>query len=229
MNNYLNTAPIGQMGGISNVKIEWIKYNFSKFFKGKNATYLDIGPGQGEVLILWKKMGFKNINSVDISSGVYEHIKKLGFNCILVDNTEAYLKNNKEKFDFIMLNDVIEHIPKNELVSFMQNVYLSLKINGRVIIKVPNAQSPHFSIGRYDDLTHVQSFTEKSLYQLLKVAKFKKVNIYPEKFIVRNFKDSLVKYFTMPIYFWWIRKIRGASGHFSPKILTQAIIAIVHK
>ncbi len=229
-NNYLKTAPIGQAGGVSALKIRWIEHNFSKFFKGKEAVYLDIGPGQGETLFLWKQLNFENISGVDISRSVCEHIKKLDFDCDLVDSTEIYLKNKKNTFDFIMLNDVVEHISKENLAGFMIAVHEALKIDGRVIIKVPNAQSPHFSLGRYGDLTHVQSFTELSLTQLLKIGGFDEFIFLPEKQIKNlNIKAIISNYLIMPIYFWWIRKIRSATYHLSPEILTQAIIVVATK
>ncbi len=227
---YLKTAPIGQAGGVSEEKIAWINYNFSKFFPGIGDSYLDIGPGQGEVMILWKRLGYQNIESVDISKDVHNHILGLGFKCHLVENTIVFLNTNKKKFDLIMLNDVVEHIAKDDLADFMIAVHESLKIGGRIIIKVPNAQSPHFSLGRYGDLTHIQSFTELSLTQLLRIGGFDKFIFLAEKQIKNlNVKAIVSNYFIMPVYFWWIRIIRSATYHLSPKILTQAIIVIATK
>ena len=228
--NYLKTDSIVQAGGISKDKIACIKYNFLKFFPGKEMAYLEIGPGQGETLILWKELGYQNIKSVDISQDVCQHIRELGFDCSFVGNTAEFLNDSKEKFDFIMLNDVVEHILKDELVDFMQAVHMSLRSGGKVIIKVPNAQSPHFSSGRYGDLTHIQSFTELSLAQLLKISGFDKFSFLPEKQVVnKNIKAVISNYFIVPVYFWWIRKIRSATYHASPEILTQAIIAVAEK
>lgn len=231
-NRYLETAPIGQFGGISEIKIEWIKYNFLKFFPGKEKTYLDIGPGQGETLILWKQLGYQNIKSVDISEDVCNHIEKLGLKCEYVDNTQNFLKENIESFDFIMLNDVVEHISKEDLVDFMIALHGSLKKEGIVLIKVPNAQSPHFSLGRYGDLTHVQSFTESSLVQLLRIANFDSFDFFAEKTPLHNksnIKQILAIYFITPLYFWFIRNLRTAISHNSPEILTQSIIAVAKK
>lgn len=232
MKRYLETAPIGQAGDVSKAKIEWMKCNFLKFFPGKKKVYLEIGPGQGETLMFWKELGYENIQSVDIAEDVCEHIQKMGFKCDLVDDTTNFLNNNKEKFDLIMLNDVVEHISKSELVEFMSAVFVSLKKGGAVIIKVPNAQSPHFAVGRYGDLTHVQSFTELSLTQLLNLANFKEFKFYAESIPLKrklDIKQIIAIKIIMPIYFWWIKKLRNAIAHNSPEILTQAIIAVAKK
>lgn len=227
--NYLETAPIGQAGGISKYKIEWMRHNFLKFFPGKEKSYLDVGPGQGETLLFWKELGYENIKSVDIAQDVCEHIKKIGFNCELVDDTIKYLKNNQNKFDFIMLNDVLEHIAKDEIVDFMQAIYESLKSEGIVVIKVPNAQSPHFSLGRYGDLTHIQSFTELSLTQLMRLSGFYDFKFYAESMPLGNIRQLFSVCIIIPLYFWWIRKLRNAIAHNSPEILTQAIITVAKK
>jgi len=232
MRRYLETAPIGQAGNVPKTKIEWMRHNFLQFFPGKEKTYLDIGPGQGDTLLFWKELGYEKIQSVDIAEDVCAHIQKLGFKCNLVSDPADFLNKNKERFDFIMLSDVVEHIPKDNLVEFMQAVYGSLKEGGMVVIKVPNAQSPHFAVGRYGDLTHIQSFTELSLTQLLKLAGFNNFKFYAENIPIGNglnIKQVVSEHLITPIYFWWIRKLRGAIAHESPEILTQAIITVAEK
>lgn len=229
--NYLKTSPMNRSDNVDEWKIKWQKHNIEKFFLGNQKRYLDIGPGHGEVLTLWKRLGYEKIESVDISPDVCRHIQEIGFVCTLVQDTTVFLKNNVEKFDFIMLNDVVEHIPKEELVEFIKAAYGSLNKGGRIFIKVPNAQSPHFATGRYADLTHVQSFTESSLFQLLSVGDFSNIRFIAESYPIEisDIKGLLSKYVITPLYFWWTRKIRSAICHESPQILTQAIMAVAEK
>jgi len=219
--------------GFNEDKINFLGKNFLQFFKGKKGKFLDVGPGHGEVLILWDRLGYEDISSVDISRSVHSYITKIGYKCDLVSNTADYLENKKNTFSCIVLNDIIEHIEKNELIRFIKAVKESLTIGGVVIIKVPNAQSPHFSLGRYVDLTHTQSFTELSLTQLMKLSGFDKFKFYAEKTCF-NKKNNLLKqfiaiYLITPLYFWWVRNIRAATAHDNPKILTQNIIVVSEK
>lgn len=230
VDNYLATAPIGQIKNITTAKMGWMKLNFIQYFPDKKSYCLEIGPGQGELMLLWRELGFKNISSIDISRDVCEHIKKIGFECYLVNDDSEFLQKHKNSYDLIVLSDVLEHVPREKVVELMKSILGSLKRGGRVIIKVPNAQSPHFSVGRYGDLTHEQSFTETSFIQLFKVSGFEKYFFLAEKQSIKlSVRSLLANYFIKPVYFCWIRKIREATAHSSPKILTQAIIAIAEK
>ena len=230
VDNYLATAPIGQITNMTEVKIEWMKLNIVKYFPKPNSFCLEIGPGQGELLLLWQELGYKNFRSIDISKDVCLHVHKLGFECELVEDDSIFLEKHKNSYDLIVMNDVLEHVPREKVVGLMKSIFSSLKPGGKVIIKVPNAQSPHFSVGRYGDLTHEQSFTELSLTQLFIASGFNEYNYFAEKVPFKlNIKSLLAIYIIRPLYFWWIRNIRSATGCTSPKILTQAIIAVAEK
>ncbi|MFA5158288.1 MAG: class I SAM-dependent methyltransferase [Patescibacteria group bacterium] len=225
---YLETAPIGQADTVG-LKHLWLEKNLIKYFPGKSARLLDIGPGQGEALLFWQKLGYKNISSIDISADVAKHIKKLGFECDLVESDADYLNKRSGTYDLIYISDVLEHVPKDEIVDLVVAIRTGLRSGGKVIIKVPNAQSPHATVGLFGDLTHVQAFTESSLTQLLIASGFKNYFFLAEKLPLNNLKSWIATYIIMPMYFFWIRLIRSATGHSSPKILTQAIIAIAEK
>jgi SAM-dependent methyltransferase len=211
-------------------KIEWIKYNFLQHYnnENKNLNYLDIGPGLGETLVVWNKIGIKNIHSIDLSPEVVAYIKNLGFNCDLIEATE-YLKCHKGEFDFINMNDVLEHIPKDELVELGRAVKSALKQGGKFLVKVPNAQSPFFSTGRYADLTHVQSFTEQSLFQFFGIIGFNRFSFFHARYRADSFLGLISKYIVMPSVFGLTRLLRAGTFHMNPKILTEAIIVVAEK
>lgn len=231
MDTYLSTAAIGQAGGVDEGKIAWLELNFASYFTDKDASYLDIGPGQGDLMHLWRKMGIKNISSIDISKDVYEHVKKLGFECDLVEDSTKYLQAKTSKYDIIVLNDVLEHIPREEIVDFVGAISKSLLPGGKLLIKSPNAQSPHFGTGLYGDLTHVQAFSELSLSQLFRLTGFENYWFFAEKqpMAGTGLKGVIANYIFCPIYFRWVRFTRAISFHFNPDILTQAIIAVAEK
>lgn len=230
IDNYLATAPIGQAKDVMQSKIDWMNLNFVQHFPKNNSSCLEIGPGQGELLFLLKDLGFKKVKSIDISKDVCEHIKKLGFDCELVKDSSQYLEQRPDQFDLIVLNDVLEHVPKNQVVDLVNSIRTGLKPKGKLLIKVPNAQSPHFAVGRYGDLTHEQSFTETSFVQLFRASGFGRHKFFAEKIPYKiGFRSLLANYIVAPLYFFWTRKIREVTGHASPKILSQAIIAVAEK
>lgn len=214
-------------------KIEWIKYNFLKHYDKpdkKDLRYLDIGPGLGETLLIWKELGIPNMESIDISPEVVGHIQGLGFKSQVCDVNE-YLKKNKETFDFINLNDVVEHVPNNQLFNLSVSLFDALKENGKVLIKVPNGQSPFCGTALYSDITHVQSFTENSFTQFWHNGGFTIFEFYAAEQPV-DFKNPVgvfSKYFFMPIFFYLVRLARTYTFHLNPKILTEAIVTVATK
>jgi len=76
-----------------------------------------------------------------------------------------------EKFDIVTAIEVLEHIPKNELDTFIDRIIASLKPNSTFILTVPHKNVP---------LTdkHFQHFTSDSLKELLS-NKFSKISFIP--------------------------------------------------
>ncbi|MDD2487241.1 MAG: methyltransferase domain-containing protein [Candidatus Gracilibacteria bacterium] len=76
-------------------------------------------------------------------------------------------RKNKNQFDIITLLDVLEHVPKNETISFLRELKGSLKTNGTLIIQIPNLQAPDGQLHRYNDFTNEFGYIEHSLQEVL--------------------------------------------------------------
>jgi len=233
-NNYLSNHPSFRKGMKPDIeRIGYLKYNLSKFFDlvRKDGNFLDIGPGLGEVLVIWKAMGIKNISSVDISSEVASYIRKLGFKCDFVKDTTRFLMKNQNKFDLINLCDVLEHVEQNDLFNFTTAIYLALKPKGKLIIRTSNAGSPFLSANFYCDITHTMPFSESSLSQLFSQSGFTQYQFFPAVRLIKwsDLKRVIGKYLITPIYYFYVRLIRAATLNYSPKILTEGIIAVATK
>lgn len=84
-----------------------------------------------------------------------------------------FLLDKKEHYDVIVLNDVMEHMTKEEIFKVMDAVGNALKRGGRFLAKTPNMANPFVAcVGRYIDITHETGFTEVSMKQVLKAAGF---------------------------------------------------------
>jgi len=77
----------------------------------------------------------------------------------------------EEKFDVVTAIEVLEHIPKNELDTFIDRIIASLKPNSTFIFTVP-----HKNVPLQDK--HFQHFTSDSLKELL-TNKFSKISFIP--------------------------------------------------
>jgi hypothetical protein len=80
----------------------------------------------------------------------------------------------------ITMNDVLEHVPKNETVKFLKAVLGAIKPGGNVVVNVPQVSGFTSLFCRYNDFTHQTLFTEMSLKQVLLSAEFSKVKFIPQ-------------------------------------------------
>lgn len=101
--------------------------------KFENKTVLDFGCGQGGFITLITKVSKKTVG-----------IELNDFNRkMLVENGYDIRKNigelnNGEKFDFITLNHVFEHLDKP--IEVLNNLKKHLKLGGELIIEVPHSR-----------------------------------------------------------------------------------------
>lgn len=130
----------------------------------KNVNVLDYGCGFGHLTFYLMSI-FDYVTGVDASIEQIEIAKKnnLPVQHLAIENFELWVEENTQKFDIIFLMDVFEHVPVEYQIQFMRSLNKTLKSNGCIYIKVPNANSLLASRWRYIDWTHYNSFTECSL------------------------------------------------------------------
>lgn len=173
------------------------KWNYDRFFVDlpKDAKILDFGCGIGQFLFYLKKEGFKNITGIDISKSQIDIARQLqpdiDFRYFL--DTVEFLRKNKNTYNIIVINDVIEHFDKKEIISFLKVIFQSLKFEGIVIIKTINSAYPLSNAARYLDFTHTVSFHEKSLTQLLRHVGFTDIFCYQEEIGIYNMLFAIKK------------------------------------
>jgi hypothetical protein len=79
--------------------------------------------------------------------------------------------------------DVLEHFTRPEALELAETIRTrALAPQGRLIIQVPNMQSPFATLNLYHDITHQWAYTEASLRQLLRSAGFRKVQCCPQNY-----------------------------------------------
>lgn len=181
----------------------YFKYFYlNKFPKDKNCTILDIGCGNGKFLNILNKLGFQNLYGIDISSQQIEIAKKSNLINVECIDSLIFLKNVKEKYDVILLIDVLEHLELEYSLELINLIYKALKKDGKLFIQVPNALS-FFSPLRYSDITHKRAYTNSSIIQTLNFANFEKYKIlelFPYIHGIKSFvRNILWKTFLKPL------------------------------
>lgn len=225
--NYVETAFDGFEQAA--FKFKQFELNYKQYFpQEKSYRVLDIGIGRGEMLSCMRDWGF-NYQGIDISPSTVRFCQTLDLKCQLVEDTAAWLLIHKEAFSLITCLDVLEHVPRDHTIEFLKAIRTALRDGGRVIIQVPNLQSPFGYLHHFNDFTHVSGFVEHSLAQVLAVAGFMEFEFHGfeecyEGGIKQNLRKS-IRY----IYRRMVRFLRAVNLNPNPEILDPVFYAVAIK
>jgi 2-polyprenyl-3-methyl-5-hydroxy-6-metoxy-1,4-benzoquinol methylase len=154
------------------------KYQFEKEFGldiKNRSRILEIGFGNGTILGILKDLG-KTVSGVEINHSLVERAKHAGISAY---HDVKEIRN--EKFDCIIAFDVLEHIPLEELTSFLSTVRNLLTDDGVFIARFPNGESPFALPTQYGDTTHVTSLGWNRISQLAQASRMKVIEYRGEK------------------------------------------------
>lgn len=208
------------------VKFEW---DYGQILPNdKNAKILDIGCGTGHFLYYLNKKGYNNFLGIDLSSQQIEFCKNHISPHVIQADAIEFLKNKEKEYKIIIAHDFLEHIQKDQTLSFLNLVYHALKTKGTLILRVPNMSNPFSLDSRYRDFTHEIGFTEDSLYQIACITGFRDIDISSTRIQVRTFRNwirnTLVNFVHQCIRFaYYIQDFKA------PKNLGKNLIAICKK
>ncbi len=150
---------------------------FLDFFRnlGVNVGVLDVGCGDGFFMELLRGLGFENLLGIDPSRSMVEKAKKKGLNVELKD---VYGLNEKNKYDIVLLMDVLEHLEKPE--EALRKLWDILAPNGILYLNIPICDSLALRCWRLITLTsreelvlgwdetHTNAYSKKELSSLLR-------------------------------------------------------------
>lgn len=173
-----------------------LRSDLLKYVTQKNCTVLDVGCATGVNGKWLIDAGIANrVVGVEYDKEMAEHAMKHYAQVFNVDlNRESNLPDllNDQKFDYIILGDILEHLidPWNALKKLKE----VLAPNGKIILSIPNIGHidtfihvfikgywPYNSRGIFDK-THLRFFTLKNINNLIKDA-----DLVPQK-IERKFR-----------------------------------------
>jgi 2-polyprenyl-3-methyl-5-hydroxy-6-metoxy-1,4-benzoquinol methylase len=201
--------------------------NFLKFLPSdKEAYILDLGCGEGFLLLWLKYLGYKNIFGIDISEENINIANSMGLNCVLFNVVNLKNFEPNKKFDLICAIDLLEHITKDRVISFLSSVYEKLNEKGTLIIQTPNMGSFLGLHMRYSDFTHEFGVTEKSVVDLLLSAGFRVENIE----VLPSWNATTLLGYIREFYLKILHKlIFLAEDKSRPKIPTKNLLVIARK
>jgi len=157
-------------------KIEWFaQYAALNYFPlldnfDKNTIeVLEIACNKGYLLKALRYHGLRHLHGVDLSTDAVAKAQALVPDATIVySSAGSYLQEHPGEFDVIILKAMLEHTRKEETLLFLEQIKSALKIDGLVIIDVPNMDWLFASHERYMDFTHEAGFTKESLAQVMR-------------------------------------------------------------
>lgn len=176
--------------------------------ENKQSRILDVGCGDGKFLFFLQNKGYRNIEGLEISpQQAAEARKHIKCPIHLVDDTLAFFQEHESCYQMIVLNDVLEHIPKGKTVNFLKNILNALEPKGAVVINVPALATVTSIYCRYNDFTHEVIFTEQSLKQVLLLAGFQHIRFIKQNYLLKWRPRHLVCRLARTIWFIILRFI----------------------
>lgn len=148
-----------------------------EILKNKNIklNVLDVGCGSGTI---GKFLEVENIilDGVEIDKEAIEEAKKNHYHKLYNTDINEISKSIKQKYDYIILADILEHLVKPYKI--LEELALLLKENGSILISIPNIE--HMDIianlidGKFNyneigtlDTTHLRFFTYYSFLEMI--------------------------------------------------------------
>ena len=180
----------------------------------RSLPALDVGCGFGFALRALRESGFSDVQGIEVSEHQAEIARRGGFEVPVVADSAAYLRKHRGCFGLILLLDVLEHVPVPAQIELARAIREALRPSGRVIVTVPNANSPLAARWRYIDFTHYSSFTEHSLFFVLSNAGFGKIKMdnnqgigaFPKRWWQREQRDALRRWL---VRFAWLQVFKS--------------------
>ncbi len=206
------------------------RLNYDRFIPSKTgAKILDIGCGTGHFLYYLEKKGYTDFLGIDISPQQTDFCRNNVSKSVEQADAFEFLKEKKDAFDVIVANDLLEHIPKEEIVKFLKLVNAGLKDKGVFLMRTPNMGNPFAVYSRYKDFTHEVGFTDRSLYQVLWTAGFRDIQVLPYKNYSRRTPKRSIESGLARITRFFLVKLFQIQGFVAPQILTALLMGVARK
>jgi len=196
----------------------------------KDAAILDLGCGYGEFVHFLQAQGFTNVTGIDLNQSQVKAGRSLGVSNIRCAEACEFLASSPACFDFISALDVLEHVPKPETLEFLDLVYGALKPGGPFLCQVPNLAAFYTPLF-YMDFSHETPYTASSLKQVLELANFARVRVYPMGPVAHGLRSGVrvVLWKVAAAGLRVLQTIEGGPRDPLSSIFTAAIFAVAEK
>lgn len=132
---------------------------------------LDVGFGRGELLDLLREAGIQ-VSGVDQDAGMVEYVRTKGHEVACADANE-YLRGMKPgALGAIVALEVIEHLPYEVLMEFVELAHSRLREEGVLLIETVNPHAVHALKAFWVDPTHQHPIFPEVALELCRISGF---------------------------------------------------------
>lgn len=204
--------------------------NYEKFLPPlKKAKILDVGCGAGHFLYYLEKKGFTDFLGIDISPQQVSFCRQNITSRVKEADAFEFLKGKENAFDAVVANDLLEHIPKEETITFLKLVHTALRDKGIFLVRTPNMGNPFSLYPRYKDFTHEAGFTDRSLYQVFWTAGFRDIRIMPYRNYPERSLKRILEAMAARLIHFVITKFFQIQGFIAPQVLSSLLMGAARK
>lgn len=154
--------------------------SFLNRFLNKEATFLEVGPGDCALSIEVSKH-VKQVFAVDVSANISEGFT-LPHNCKRIISDGSSIPVPQNSISVVYSNHLIEHLHPDDAFEQLQNIYNSLIAGGYYLCITPNRLSGPHDISKYFDIVatgfHLKEYSVSELVKLFKKIGFSSCDSY---------------------------------------------------
>jgi len=159
---------------------QFYRRNYLKYIPpDKKAHILVVSCGPGYFVNLLSKEGYLNVLGIDSDTNKIRFAKEKNLNCI-VEEAFPFIGGKKSQYDVIFCEQELNHLTKEEILTFLKLCWDALKEGGTLIVHGLNGANPITGAEALaQNFDHYNTFTEYTLRQVLQHPGFNDVNVIP--------------------------------------------------
>lgn len=150
----------------------------------RDVSILVVSCGPGYLVNMLRESGYLNVLGIDSDPAKVEFAARRGLPCEAAQ-AFPFLKERVASFDVIIPEQELNHLTLDETIEFLQLCRQALKPGGQVVVYAMNGANPLVgSENLAHNIDHFYNVTEHSLEQILTLAGFARVRVFPLKLYV---------------------------------------------
>lgn len=150
----------------------------------RDARILVVSCGPGYLVNMLGRCGYRNVLGIDSDPAKVEFARRRSLPCE-VAQAFAFLPGRRAEYDVIIPEQELNHLTLDETIEFLRLCREALRPGGKVVVYAMNGANPFVgSENLSHNIDHFYNVTEYSLEQILNLAGYRNVRVFPLKLYV---------------------------------------------